>query len=93
MDRNDERLADRGRRFYLIAGLAQLDHGQALFDEIRDRLAKAEKKLRTRPRINAEDVKADIRYVMGQIAAYEEVLGLPSVVAKEVQGIEKIFRE
>lgn len=92
MDQEDEVLADKGRRFHMIAGLGQLEHGQALFDEIRDRLAKVEKKMRTRPRINAEDVKTDIRYVMGQIATYEEVLGLPSEAAKEVQGIEKRFR-
>ncbi len=92
MDQNDERLADQGRRFHLIVGLGQLEHGQALFDEIRDRLKRAERKLKTKPRINDVDVKADIRYVMGQIATYEEVLGLPDVAFKEAQGIEKRFK-
>ncbi len=92
MEQNDEILADVGHRLHLIAGLSQLDHGRALFDEIRERMANAEKKLKTKPRINDVDVKADIRYVLGQIATYEEVLGLPSFAAKQAQAIEKRFR-
>jgi hypothetical protein len=70
-------LSELRERIRLLSEIDLLEHWNALSFEIFDMIEKVDSKIENSPQL-CDDIKKDIRYLLGRRSAFKDVLALPT---------------